>query len=99
LHREAGKFAAQLGKVDWIIGVQGDAAQIIEGAVSAGFSRAKTKFVASSGDAAHFLENILEPGDLLLVKGSRGVKMERVIEPLLTRYNAAGTPVSPGASH
>src|SRR6202158_2524411 len=30
LHREAGQFAAKTGKIDWIIGVAGDAAQIVE---------------------------------------------------------------------
>jgi len=33
------------------------------------------------------------------VKGSRGVKMERVIEALLARYDAASVPASPGAAH
>src|ERR1700756_24196 len=33
LHREAGQFAAKTGKVDWVIGVAGDASQIVEGAV------------------------------------------------------------------
>jgi hypothetical protein len=30
------------------------------------------------------------PGDLLLVKGSRGVKMERIVEALFTRYASPG---------
>ena len=33
---------------------------------------------------------VLAAGDLLLVKGSRGVKMERIVEALLTRYAAPG---------
>ncbi|GAC1621779.1 MAG: UDP-N-acetylmuramoyl-tripeptide--D-alanyl-D-alanine ligase [Candidatus Acidiferrum sp.] len=98
LHREAGSVAAKTGKIDWIIGVQGDAAQFVEGAVAVGFSRAKTKFVSTSAEAAHFLADFLMPGDLLLVKGSRGVKMERVIETLLARYDATA-PASPGAAH
>jgi UDP-N-acetylmuramoyl-tripeptide--D-alanyl-D-alanine ligase len=83
LHREAGKFAAETGKIDWVIGVEGDAAQIVEGAVSAGVLRAQTKVFASSEEAAKFLADFVAPGDLLLVKGSRGVKMERVVESLL----------------
>ena len=90
LHREAGVFAAKTGRVDWIIGVEGDAAQIIEGAVTAGFPRAQTKFFASSEEAAKFLEEFIASGDVLLVKGSRGVKMERIVEALLTRYAAPG---------
>jgi UDP-N-acetylmuramoyl-tripeptide--D-alanyl-D-alanine ligase len=90
LHREAGIFTAKTGTVDWVIGVEGDAEQIVEGAVSAGTSRAQTKFFPSSEEAAKFLEQFIAPGDVLLVKGSRGVKMERIVETLLTRYAAPG---------
>jgi UDP-N-acetylmuramoyl-tripeptide--D-alanyl-D-alanine ligase len=83
LHREAGKFAAETGKIDWVLGVDGDASQIVEGAVTAGVPRAQTKVFASSEEAAKFLADFVAPGDLLLVKGSRGVKMERIVESLL----------------
>ncbi len=88
LHREAGAAAAESGKVDWIIGVAGDASQIIEGAVAAGFDRAKTKFFASSDEAGSFVQQFFQPGDLLLVKGSRGVKMERIVEALISAHAA-----------
>ena len=83
LHREAGKFAAETGKIEWVVGVEGDAAQIVEGAVAAGVPRAQTKLLVSSEEAAKFLADFIAPGDLLLVKGSRGVKMERIVESLL----------------
>src|SRR5579859_4850384 len=83
LHREAGKFAADTGKIDWVVGVEGDAAGIVEGAVNAGVSRSHTRVFASSEEAAKFLEDFVAPGDLLLVKGSRGVKMERVVDRVL----------------
>ena len=83
LHREAGRAAAQTGQIDWVIGVEGDAAQIVEGAVTAGTPRGQTRVFASSEEAAKFLADFVAPGDLLLVKGSRGVKMERVVEALL----------------
>ncbi|HWY42384.1 MAG TPA: UDP-N-acetylmuramoyl-tripeptide--D-alanyl-D-alanine ligase [Candidatus Sulfotelmatobacter sp.] len=88
LHREAGAAATESGKVDWIIGVAGDASQIIEGAVAAGFDRAKTKFFASSDEAGSFVQQFFQPGDLLLVKGSRGVKMERIVEALISAHAA-----------
>jgi UDP-N-acetylmuramoyl-tripeptide--D-alanyl-D-alanine ligase len=90
LHREAGAYAAKTGKVDWLIGVAGDAEQIVEGAVAAGLPRAQTGFFSSSEEAAKFLDEFLSPGDVLLVKGSRGVKMERIVDALLARYAAAG---------
>jgi len=92
LHREAGAFAAQTGKIDWIVGVAGEARQIAEGAVAAGFPQSRTRFFDSSNAAAAFLENFVETGDLLLVKGSRGVKMEQIVDALLARLVApAGT--------
>jgi UDP-N-acetylmuramoyl-tripeptide--D-alanyl-D-alanine ligase len=89
LHREAGSFAAKTGKIDWVIGVAGDAAQLIEGAVAAGVPRAQAKFFPSSEEAAKFLGDFVSAGDLLLVKGSRGVKMERVVEALLASQGVA----------
>jgi UDP-N-acetylmuramoyl-tripeptide--D-alanyl-D-alanine ligase len=90
LHREAGIFTGKTGKIDWVIGVEGDAEQIVAGAVSAGIPRTQTRFFSSSQEAANFLEEFIKAGDVLLVKGSRGVKMERIVETLLTRYAAPG---------
>jgi len=88
LHREAGQFAAKTGKIDWIIGVAGDAAQIVEGAVAAGLPRGRAKFFATPQEAAEFLGSFFLSGDLLLVKGSRGVKMEQIVETLILRHAA-----------
>ena len=90
LHREAGRFAAKTGKIDWVIGVSGDAAQIVEGAVAAGLPGARAKFFATPLEAAEFLAGFIVSGDLLLVKGSRGVKMEQIVESLIARHTAAG---------
>lgn len=90
LHREAGQFAAKIGKIDWIIGVATDAAQIVEGAVAAGFPRARTKFFTTPQEAAESLAGFIVAGDLLLVKGSRGVKMEQIVEKLIARHAAPG---------
>ena len=90
LHREAGQLAAKTAKIDWVIGVAGDASQIVEGAVAAGLPRARTKFFETPLEAAKFLETLVAPGDLLLVKGSRGVKMEQIVEALIARNAAQG---------
>lgn len=89
LHREAGRAAAATGELEWIIGVQGDAENFVRGAVEAGHPAAQSKFFASSAEAGSFLGNLIERGDVLLVKGSRGVKMERIVEALDTRFARA----------
>jgi UDP-N-acetylmuramoyl-tripeptide--D-alanyl-D-alanine ligase len=95
LHREGGAVAAKSGKIDFVLGVQGDAAQIVEGAVTAGVPREKTKFFQTPAEAAGFLADFVRPRDLLLVKGSRSVKMERIVEVLLGRF--APEDARPGA--
>ncbi len=96
-HREAGGRAAAAGKIDWIFGVQGNAADLVRGAVEAGHPDARTRFFASSEEAAKFLADFVAPGDLLLVKGSRGVRMERIVEALEARYALAGAAAGAGA--
>jgi UDP-N-acetylmuramoyl-tripeptide--D-alanyl-D-alanine ligase len=96
LHHEAGAFAAKTGLVDWIVGVAGDAAQLLEGAARAGIPRDRLKFFASSEEAADFLQKFLQPGDLLLIKGSRGVKMERIVEVLLMQHGAPNPKLEAG---
>ncbi len=44
--------------------------------------------------AAAFVCELVQPGDLLLVKGSRGVKMERIVEALRERYALAADPAA-----
>jgi UDP-N-acetylmuramoyl-tripeptide--D-alanyl-D-alanine ligase len=90
LHREAGQFAAKTGKIDWVIGVAGNAAQIVEGAVAGGVPPARATFFATPAEAAEFLAGFIGEGDLLLVKGSRGVKMEQIVETLIARHATPG---------
>jgi UDP-N-acetylmuramoyl-tripeptide--D-alanyl-D-alanine ligase len=79
LHRAAGRFAAEK-KLDWIFAVQGWAKEILAGAVAAGHPAERAQFFDTSEQAAAALTELFAPGDLVLVKGSRGVKMERVVE-------------------
>ena len=95
LHRAAGRFAAQTGRIDWIIGVAGHAEVLLAGAIDAGMPKAQTKFFATSEDAAEFLRGLIAAGDVVLVKGSRGVKMERIVEALIARHaEPSGAPAT-----
>jgi UDP-N-acetylmuramoyl-tripeptide--D-alanyl-D-alanine ligase len=99
LHREGGEFAGRTGKIDFVVGVQGDASQIVEGAIAAGVPRERTKFFATPENAAEFLAGFVKPGDLLLVKGSRSVKMERIVEAMLGRFAPVDAGRKPEAAH
>ncbi|MDD4237409.1 MAG: UDP-N-acetylmuramoyl-tripeptide--D-alanyl-D-alanine ligase [Desulfotomaculaceae bacterium] len=83
-HREVGKTAATLG-LDYLITVGELAGHIVEGAVDAGFSPEKVFRCAEHDSAVKILEGLLQEGDVVLVKGSRSMKMERFIQYLLKR--------------
>jgi UDP-N-acetylmuramoyl-tripeptide--D-alanyl-D-alanine ligase len=83
LHREAGREIAQMA-IDELWGVRGLASELVTGAVEAGM--VKVRFFATTEEAAAALLEEVRAGDLLLVKGSRGVHTERIIEALRGRY-------------
>lgn len=75
LHREAGCHAAQK-KIDIIIGVRGLAKALVEGAASAG---ARAEYMETPEKAGEWLAKELRPGDAVLLKASRGVRLERAL--------------------
>jgi UDP-N-acetylmuramoyl-tripeptide--D-alanyl-D-alanine ligase len=86
LHRECGRAAAKYKQIDWIVGVRGYAGEFVQAAVEAGHPAERTGFFETSGEAATFLKKFVSPGDLLLLKGSRGVRMEKVLEGIETEH-------------
>jgi UDP-N-acetylmuramoyl-tripeptide--D-alanyl-D-alanine ligase len=97
-HREAGRRAAATRRIDWIVGVQGAAAELVRGAVEAGHPAERAQFFASSEDAAKFFAGFVGSGDLLLVKGSRGVRMERIVDALIARHALLGAAAEAGTA-
>jgi UDP-N-acetylmuramoyl-tripeptide--D-alanyl-D-alanine ligase len=79
LHREAGREIARLG-VDLLIGVRGLGGEIVEGAREAGLGKGQSFFFETPDEAGERLAEEARAGDLILVKGSRGVKTEIVVE-------------------
>ena len=66
--------------------VRGMARELIEGAREAGMNAEALRFFESSEEAADALAKVVRAGDLVLVKGSRGVHTERLVEALKERY-------------
>jgi len=78
LHRESGKHAAEK-KIDLVIGVRGMARAVAEAACGAG---TQAQFVETPEQAGEWLAHNLRPGDAVLLKASRGVKLERALDAL-----------------
>jgi UDP-N-acetylmuramoyl-tripeptide--D-alanyl-D-alanine ligase len=76
LHAACGRAAAQ-AELDMVVGVQGNAKFIAEEACAGGVA---SLFLHDADAAGHWLARNLRTGDVVLVKGSRGVHLERAIE-------------------
>jgi len=78
-HREAGRTASSLG-IDLLICVGPLSRHIAEGAVAAGMARARVYEADTTAQGAALLREHTQPGDTVLIKASRGMKMEKVLE-------------------
>lgn len=86
-HREVGEAAAQAG-IDELITIGEEAREIARSARSAGLENAAP--VASAEAAAEILAERAKPGDVVLVKGSRSARTERVLEEFAKSQSAGG---------
>jgi UDP-N-acetylmuramoyl-tripeptide--D-alanyl-D-alanine ligase len=82
LHGQVGRYAAGHG-VDWLIGIGGHARSMVEAAVAAGLPRGRAQFFEDPAEAGEFARQTARPGDAVLFKGSRGVRVERAMERFL----------------
>jgi len=82
LHEGVGRAAASAG-VDVLFAVGGAPARAMaDAAVASGMPAAHVRYFATSDEAAAAAVALVKPGDLVLVKGSRGVKTDRVVDRL-----------------
>ena len=80
LHSACGIAAAE-AHIDMVVGVQGNARHLATAACSGGIP---SLFLPNAEAAGHWLAENLRPDDVVLIKGSRGVHLERAIEILKT---------------
>jgi UDP-N-acetylmuramoyl-tripeptide--D-alanyl-D-alanine ligase len=76
MHRNSGQHVAEK-KIDLLIGVRGLARPMVEAARRAGV---RAEFVTTPEEAGEWLAREARDGDIVLLKASRGVKLERALE-------------------
>lgn len=81
LHREAGSFIASR-RISTLVTVGDKASRIAEGALGDGFPSNTVFICRSNSEAAERLRKLMSSGDIVLIKGSRGMKMEEIVESL-----------------
>lgn len=80
-HREVGEVAFPIADV--IVTVGPRAKHIALSALDKGFSKSKVHSFDTSTNASEFLKEFIKPGDIVLLKGSQGVRLERTVASLM----------------
>ena len=81
LHRDVGRFAAGAG-LSLLVCFGSRARAIGEGATEAGIPSEHVTYTEDPAEAVEMVRRHAHPADVILVKGSRGMKMERISDPL-----------------
>jgi UDP-N-acetylmuramoyl-tripeptide--D-alanyl-D-alanine ligase len=87
-HNEAGK---QLARWSWdvLVTVGALSQHMAKGAIAAGLKAGQVTSFRDSEEAAGEVAKILQEGDLVLVKGSRGIQMEKIVEKIKEVFKEA----------
>ena len=81
-HREVGRLAAQLG-IDTLVVVGEGARPIATGAEDAGLATGHVHWVSEATASSDLLHQLLRPNDVVLVKASRPIRLEKVADQIL----------------
>jgi UDP-N-acetylmuramoyl-tripeptide--D-alanyl-D-alanine ligase len=81
LHEEVGRFVSQQG-IDQLIACGTLGRSLAEGAERAGLDRKNIVLAPDADVAAAAVKAIVKPGDVVLVKASRGMKLEQVAQAI-----------------
>ena len=86
LHEECGALAAAVG-LDLLIAVGGPPARALaDAAIRSGMAETSVAYVGTSAEAAELAARRTRPGDLVLVKGSRGIGTDVVVDRLTAEF-------------
>lgn len=80
-HYRVGRIAAE--KADLLLAYGPNSSRIISGAITGGMSEAKAKGFENRDEIVAAMKRVVKPGDVILIKGSRGMHMELILEQFL----------------
>ncbi|MBE6924610.1 MAG: UDP-N-acetylmuramoyl-tripeptide--D-alanyl-D-alanine ligase [Ruminococcaceae bacterium] len=80
-HYRVGRIAAE--KADVVLAYGPNSSRVISGALTGGMSPAMAKCFEKREDIAEAMIRVVRPGDVILVKGSRGMRMELILDQFL----------------
>ena len=86
LHRAAGEAAARAGVTDLVAVGGPNARAVADGAVESGMPASRVHYVENSAAAGDLAAALVQSGDIVLVKGSRGIRTEAVVERLKAEF-------------
>src|SRR3990170_2860612 len=82
MHEEIGKHVFKTG-IDYLVAVGERSKGSARAALQTGMNEDKIFRFEKPEDAGKFLEDEIIPGDVLLVKGSQGARMEKIVKELM----------------
>ena len=80
-HQRIGQKVSQLS-IDFLLAMGEEAPVVVESAIRYGFPTERAQVVGSHSEAVSLLRQIIQNGDWILVKGSRRMAMEKIVEGL-----------------
>jgi UDP-N-acetylmuramoyl-tripeptide--D-alanyl-D-alanine ligase len=80
-HEQIGKKVRELS-IDFLLALGGEASTVIQSAIRHGFPRESARMVENHSEAISLLREMIQYGDWILVKGSRRMAMEKIVEGL-----------------
>jgi UDP-N-acetylmuramoyl-tripeptide--D-alanyl-D-alanine ligase len=81
-HRQVGEAAARTVDLLCVVGGAGPAAPLVEAALQSGLSAEAVVVADDAEGARRLMEPLLQPGDVVLIKASRGVGLDRLVDAL-----------------
>jgi UDP-N-acetylmuramoyl-tripeptide--D-alanyl-D-alanine ligase len=86
-HRKVGACAAQMADIFLAVGEH--SIFMVDEAKKSGMLRENIFYFASSDEAGRVLQDLIKEGDIILVKGSQGIRMERIVKEIMAQPEKA----------